>query len=146
MADTAALRNTVVDIEDGATQIRSAATELTKRIRLYEHWLAHLPGRVEASCELWTTENGEESLHLALRRQGKEWALVVFTRYEEQNAYSAETLLRDAPLSTKIDAMRGFPKLLDAVLLNQGNLIKNASQAAAEFDDFARLLAIKEEK
>lgn len=136
----------VQEIESGAKDVRSAGTEVSDRIRIFESWLAKLPGVVYAECELWGSEDGRLSTNLALRKDGKGWSLYICTEdnWEGHGDLSESQLLRDSSLDTKLAAIRHFPSLLCAIAKRQKELVDQLRRAASEYDEFAKSVGIKE--
>lgn len=133
-------------LETGATDVRSTGDELTRRIKAFETWLGKLPGRVPTSCHLYDFDPaGEIEKRLSLGKSGKSWSLFVFDYDNRCEESSEHVLLRDAPLSVKIAAMRKFPELLRAIADSQRSLIEDANKSISEFEIFAAQIGLKEE-
>lgn len=143
-AGSPSLPDLVKEIEAGTEHYRAAATELTKRIKVFEAWLNKLPGKVPASCYENEDPEGDFVFELSLERDGKQWSLyhkVLFI--PDESTADSGGLLRDASVEKKARAMRMFPELLKAIREAQHNYIEHSVKVASEFDDFAKSLGIK---
>lgn len=138
---------TVEEIRRGQDELRAAGDELTNRVRQFEAFLAQLPGRIPASCYLyWHGPDGESSEMLALNKDGKDWALCLYSYTDESNdqdGLSNYRLLRDASVEDKALAVASFPKLLSAIRDRQKSLIDRARKATDEFDRFAAEVGVR---
>ena len=138
-------RELVKQIEAGTEEYRDAASELTKRIQIFEAWLNKLPGKVEATCsECDDPRESRVSFCLDLHRNGKAWALFSYL-YDEcmEEIIGARGLLRDADVETKARALRMFPNLLESSRSYQVRFVERARERASDFDEFAERLGIK---
>jgi hypothetical protein len=138
------LKKALERIQANAPEVRSAATELTQQIKMFETWLGKVPGRVPVSLLLWTDEQGNEE-YLAFRRHPKDWALVTFSSHVQSFDTSTPQLLRDAAIDTKANMMKHLPRLLEAMAKEQEAVAKRAREAAGDFKAFAQEIGIKEE-
>jgi hypothetical protein len=139
----------LTSIDAKASDVRSAATELSARITWFEDYLSKLPGRVETEYHGphpdATTINQQEEMALVLKlhREGKAWILSVgsyhehFTTPEDPIDFKP---LADASLKYKIAAVKMFPNLLAAIETSQSKLVQELNAATAEFDAFASQL------
>lgn len=130
-------------IHANASEVRAAATELTKKVNQFEAWLSKVPGRVAASVSVYESDEGEVE-HLGFQRVGNEWALVTFSYYLPSDTYSAPQLLRDASMSVKAQMVPNFAKLLEAMAEQQECQAKYAREVSRKYDAFAAELGIKE--
>jgi hypothetical protein len=138
-------RDIVKTIESQAEEVRRAATELSRRIKSFEKWLAGLPGKVGASCGEPDDDHGRTSFNIHVQRQGKEWALSYFYFDDENQRFIGDSaLLRDASVEVKARAIKLFPKLLPAIRDMQRHTVESVDKLSAKFDEFAAELGIKE--
>jgi hypothetical protein len=140
----------LLQIQEGAQSVRKAGDEITERIARFEAWLAKLPGRVEARAELWSRCDQPVTRYLALRRDGKDWTLILITEDDDGDPLGPlitdKTLLRDASLVEKVAAVNLFPDLLAAIAKAQSELATRVLKATEDFDQLAAQLGIKEGK
>lgn len=131
-------------IRENGSSLRSAATELTNRVKVFEAWLGKLPGRVSASCILWTDDDKNIETRLTYTKHGKEWALLLIDYEVERDRVVEEVLLRDAPISAKVNAVPYFPRLVEDYAKRQVTVAALAVAVTQEFDEFAKQLKLGE--
>lgn len=118
-------------ISQSANIIRSGAQELSKRIESFEAYLGTLTGKTRCQVQL---ENGEI---LSFTRKSQNWLLLI-----ERSETDIISLHSDAPLKTKMMAVKAFPKLLEAMLDSQQEMIRAVDSTIVEFDKFFKGLGI----
>lgn len=131
-------------IEAGASEVRATGDELTKRIKAFEEWLSKLPGRVPASCRLFSSRDDQLDTFLSFDKDGKTWLLYVINYHVPYEEEISRTLLRDASIDTKAWAMRNFPELLKSIAKRQRELVKSAKESITQFEAFATEIGLKE--
>jgi hypothetical protein len=137
-------------ISEKSKSVRDFATELSNRIVEFQDYLAHLPGRVEATTSGLHPDNdihddahdamGDYYLIIALRRHGKEWVLETAEGYADDDRPWDWKPLHEASLKVKIAAVKLFPDLLQAIETSQDRLVAEIMQAMSEYDSFAARL------
>ena len=137
-------------IDEKASQVREAASELNKRIEFFEEYLSRLRGKVEAFTYIAHPERDDpmDNLELGLKfhREGKAWQISYGDYkplYHDEHPIDWKPL-REAPLKLKIAGVMMFPDLLQAIERSQLQLVAKITEAIKEFDDFAA--SLKEEK
>ena len=143
----------LVSIATKAANVRTAAPSLSERIEQFAEYLSKMPGRIEAYCygshpEADSPEAAARmSLVLRFFREGKAWMLSYGTYHEGHSDDPENPVnykpLDDAPLKIKLAAVRMFPDLLAAIDKSQDELVKEITDATAEYDVFAKSLKVR---
>ncbi|MDB5318537.1 MAG: hypothetical protein JWN40_168 [Phycisphaerales bacterium] len=150
-ADSRPPRVLLESITSQAERVRQAAAELTKRIEHFQEWLGKVPGRVETDYygDHPNAKDEEDralmSFVIRLNRSGKEWILSYATHderwsHESSGPFTEFKPLVDAPLKTKIAAVKMFPNILAAIEKSQIELVSELDAATSEYDAFAATL------
>ena len=151
-ADSRPPKVVLQSITTQAERVRRAAAELTKRIEQFQEWLGNLPGRVETDYygehpyANDAEDNAMMSLVIRLHRDGKKWILSHATQDErwshtESGGLTEFKPLVDAPLKTKIAAVKMFPNILAAIEQSQMKLVAELEAATSEYDAFAATIS-----
>lgn len=130
----------------GADSIRAAAADLARRVVAFEKWLNGLPGKTRTEHVLFNGPNTQEEC-LSFEPDGKVWSLYLYTREDAQDEgwyINDRRLLRDASIEDKANAIGAFPDLLTEMVRQQNTRVDTAKRAAQSFDEFAKMLGIKE--
>ncbi|MCG8405528.1 MAG: hypothetical protein MI923_10060 [Phycisphaerales bacterium] len=133
-------------VETQSQELNQLATELSERIKAFEEWLNRLPGKVEAvEWEAIPDLNAPPVVLLGLRlhRSGKTWVLSYdYSRFNESHSIRDWTLLSEASVNIKIDAVKIFPSLLKKIVSEQNEKIKELQSVHNTFDDFAKVIGM----
>ena len=131
----------LLKILQGAQLVREKGDALTNRIRMFEHWLNKLPGKVSTEVTIESDESGEEVI-LSLAKRDSLWLLEVYDYNAQHDIRSSPRLLRDATLSEKVVAVAKFPSLLKQLAEQQRSIAARAAEATTEFDGFAKSIGL----
>lgn len=124
-------------LSDIFNEVKREAEGLAERIEKAERFIVAMPGRIEAEItrpyvDPHAGKAGEFSL--AAWRVGKSWTLNC--SLNDQGGIQEYKRLNDASIKMKVFALNLFPDLIDAMVTNQSDLLKQIKDANEAFDKF----------